>query len=175
MNKGVISVADHEGIYVIKMEGDVRLTLCLSFDDFIDDMFNAEDFCSVMFDLCAAQAIDSTTLGLMAKISIGARALGYDKPVVVSKNPSITRLLVSMGFEDIFNIVRETEAQAQPGAKSLTEQTAPEKEIQRKVLEAHKTLVHLNANNENIFRELIESLENQDFSFTNSSGQPRGD
>jgi len=70
MSSGEIKVAAHDGVYVIKMEGDVRLTLCLSFDDFIEKMFDAPDFCSVVFDLSDAQAIDSTTLGLMAKISI---------------------------------------------------------------------------------------------------------
>ena len=162
MNKGVIRVADHEGVYVIKMSGDVRLTLCLSFDGFIDEMFGAENFCSVMFDLCDAQAIDSTTLGLMAKISIGARTLGYENPIVVSSNPSITRLLVSMGFEDIFNIVREADCGIGAG-KKLSEQLAPENEVQRRVLDAHKILVDLNAKNENTFRELIESLEKQEF------------
>ena len=29
---GQILVADHQGVYVIKMVGDVRLTLCVSFD-----------------------------------------------------------------------------------------------------------------------------------------------
>lgn len=160
MQNGIIRVADHQGVYVIKMEGDVRLTLCLSFDSFIDEMFAAEDFCSVMFDLCGAQCIDSTTLGLMAKISIGARKLGYDKPLVVSSNPSITRLLVSMGFEDIFNIVKES-ACIDCDGKSLIEEIQPEDALMEKVLEAHRTLVKLNAQNKDTFKELIESLESQ--------------
>lgn len=160
MKPGVIRVADHQGVYVIKMEGDVRLTLCLSFDKFIDEMFGSENFCSVMFDLAEAQAIDSTTLGLMAKISIGARGLGYDKPLVVSENPSITRLLVSMGFEDIFNIVSEGHGLVFDGS-SLAANLEPEADIQQKVLEAHKTLIQLNQKNHDTFRELIESLENQ--------------
>lgn len=164
MNRGVIRVASHDGVYVIKMEGDVRLTLCISFDDFINNMFSAENFCSVMFDLCDSQAIDSTTLGLMAKISIGARAQGYEMPIVVSDNPSITRLLVSMGFDDIFNIVGETNMQvARIEGGALAENITPESDIQRKVLEAHRTLVQLNARNANTFKELIESLENQEY------------
>jgi anti-anti-sigma regulatory factor len=158
MQSGIIRVADHEGVYVIKMEGDVRLTLCLSFDGFINEMFASENFCSVMFDLCAAQAIDSTTLGLMAKISIGARKLGFEKPLVVSSNPSITRLLVSMGFEDIFTIVQESDCGDCEG-QTLVEKIMPESAVMEKVLEAHKALVALNAQNKDTFKELIESLE----------------
>ncbi len=160
VQSGIIRVADHDGVYVIKMEGDVRLTLCLSFDSFIDDMFAASDFCSVMFDLCDAQAIDSTTLGLMAKISISARNLGFEKPLVVSSNPSITRLLVSMGFEDIFRIV-EKSALVECRGRLLAQADTPEDMLLEKVLEAHKTLVNLNAQNASTFRELIESLESQ--------------
>jgi anti-anti-sigma regulatory factor len=89
MKTGQILVADHNGVYVIKMMGDVRLTLCISFDQFIDAMFKSENFTSVLFDLSDAEAIDSTTLGLMAKISI----LGQERrgviPVILASNPSI--------------------------------------------------------------------------------------
>lgn len=160
MQNGIIRVADHQGVYVIKMEGDVRLTLCLSFDGFIEEMFSSKNFYSVMFDLCSAQCIDSTTLGLMAKISIGARKLGYEKPLVVSSNPSITRLLVSMGFEDIFNIVKESECIDCDG-ETLTAEIVPEDALMEKVLEAHRTLMNLNLQNKDTFIELIESLESQ--------------
>jgi|GEM_PF-103084 len=152
MSSGEIKVAAHDGVYVIKMEGDVRLTLCLSFDDFIEKMFDAPDFCSVVFDLSDAQAIDSTTLGLMAKISIKGRALKHDDPTVLSGNPSITRLLASMGFEDIFRIVEE---QAAIGAAALApgeeqvlhEDISDEHKVQQRVLEAHRLLMDMNASN----------------------------
>lgn len=55
MRPGQILVADHQGVYVIKMIGDVRLTLCISFDQFIDNMFSAPDFQAVLFDLSEAE------------------------------------------------------------------------------------------------------------------------
>ncbi|TVZ38402.1 anti-anti-sigma factor [Alteromonadaceae bacterium 2753L.S.0a.02] len=163
MSSGDIKVAEHEGVYVIKMEGDVRLTLCLSFDEFIEKMFDAPDFCSVVFDLSDAEAIDSTTLGLMAKISIKGRALHFDDPTVVSSNPSITRLLASMGFEDIFNIVESAQALArvtpQP-AVVLDEKIYDERSVQARVIEAHKLLMAMNDANHDTFRELVDTLEN---------------
>ncbi|ACR13631.1 STAS domain-containing protein [Teredinibacter turnerae] len=165
MSSGEIKVAEHNGVYVIKMEGDVRLTLCLSFDEFIEQMFDAPDFCSVVFDLSDALAIDSTTLGLMAKISIKGRALHYDDPTVVSNNPSITRLLSSMGFEDIFNIVDSTQALRQLACKPdnpvvLDEKVCDEQSVQARVIEAHKLLMAMNAANHDTFRELVDTLEN---------------
>ncbi|WP_075185714.1 STAS domain-containing protein [Teredinibacter haidensis] len=164
MSSGEIKVAEHNGVYVIKMEGDVRLTLCLSFDEFIEEMFDSPNFCSVVFDLSEAQAIDSTTLGLMAKISIKGRAQEYKDPTVVSSNPSITRLLASMGFEDIFHIVEHAaditgERFTVRGVK-LGEKIDDENKVQDRVLEAHRLLMDLNETNHDTFRELVTTLEN---------------
>lgn len=165
MTKGIIKVAELNGVYVIKMEGDVRLTLCLSFDEFIERMFKQNNFCSVVFDLTQAEAIDSTTLGLMAKISIKERALGFDEPIVISCNPSITRLLVTMGFEDIFQLVGRTDydaLRAKPARTEVIEEiTDDEPNITRKVLEAHRLLMDLNDDNKSTFKELVTSLEGQ--------------
>lgn len=165
MSSGDIKVAEHKGVYVIKMEGDVRLTLCLSFDEFIEKMFESPGFCSVVFDLSDALAIDSTTLGLMAKISIKGRALHYDDPTVVSSNPSISRLLCSMGFEDIFNIVENTQALkdivcSPDNPVVLDEKVCDELSVQARVIEAHKVLMAMNAANHDTFRELVDTLEN---------------
>jgi len=69
MQPGQILVADQQGVYVIKMIGDVRLTLCISFDRFIEKMLGQPDFSMVLFDLSQASGIDSTTLGLAFALS----------------------------------------------------------------------------------------------------------
>lgn len=158
MKAGQILVADHNGVYVIKMVGDVRLTLCISFDQFIDAMFKSENFTSVLFDLSDAEAIDSTTLGLMAKISI----LGQDRrgvmPVILASNPSIQRILQTMGFGDIFTIIDKLDAPVL-AQQPLNCINCDEQEVKEKVLEAHKILMGLNANNADTFRNLVNMLE----------------
>lgn len=158
MSSGKILVAEHDGVNVIKMVGDVRLTLCVSFDAFIDSMFMTDTFCSVLFDLSDAQAIDSTTLGLMAKISLSARTRCGGKPLVLSDNPSITRLLDSMGFEDIFDIVSDAKLPFS-GVRELPQTTLNEDLVKARVLEAHHILMELNRTNRDTFRELVETLE----------------
>ncbi len=165
MTPGTIKIAEHEGVFVIKMEGDVRLTLCLSFDEFIEDMLNKPNYSSVVFDLTQAQAIDSTTLGLMAKVSIKAGHHGHASPLVVSSNPSITRILVSMGFDDIFRLVDKSEfdigQQSDGDVIVIVEKNGNETEVQKKVLEAHHILMDLNDDNRACFTELVETLEAQ--------------
>lgn len=163
MSTGTIKIAEKAGVFVVKMEGDVRLTLCLSFDEFVEDILQRPDYVSVIFDLTRAKGIDSTTLGLMAKFSIKAGGFGFERPLVVSNNPSITRILVSMGFEDIFRLVEqrtlEMDAIEEGDAMLVAQQNGDETAIQKKVLEAHRCLMAINDKNEGAFRELVETLE----------------
>lgn len=158
MKPGKIGVADRDGVNVIKMSGDVRLTLCLSFDAYIEDMFVNDNFCAVIFDLTDAEAIDSTTLGLMAKISLLAKARGKDQPTILSTSAGINRLLECMGFAEIFTIVDSME-EILPAETCLPQGDLDECRTKTKVIEAHKILMDLNDKNANTFRDLVNTLE----------------
>lgn len=159
MRPGQILVADHNGVYIIKMTGDVRLTLCISFDQFIDSMLASADFSSVLFDLSDAEAVDSTTLGLMAKISLLAQEKRGIVPVILATNASIQRILQTMGFADIFTIVDKLAVKITPESPLKTIE-CDEDEVKEKVIEAHKFLMSLNDQNHETFRNLVAMLEN---------------
>lgn len=158
MEPGQILVAKHDNTHVIKMVGDVRLTLCVSFDNFIDSIFAKNHFCSIVFDLTEASAIDSTTLGLMAKIAILSQERCNRVPVVFSTNKSVDRLLETMGFDDIFEIIHEHHDYATP-SRHLNPADLDESSAKERVLEAHHILMELNESNRETFRDLVNSLE----------------
>ena len=161
MPQGKIWVADHDGVYLIRMVGDVRLTLCMSFDHFIDSMFAADDFAAIIFDLSEADAIDSTTLGLMAKISILSSQRKKMRPSVIATTPGMNRLLESMGFGEIFDILQEKpSAVAEAPAQPLVCEEMSEQQARAKVLEAHRILMQLNEKNKSTFQDLVRTLEN---------------
>lgn len=157
-NQGKIWVAHEGGVYLIKMEGDVRLTLCLSFDRFIKSMFEADDFNAIIFDLTDATAIDSTTLGLMAKIAVRASERRHLRPAIICTEPGMQRLLESMGFDEIFEVVDDNPLPL-TGEMCLEAGDLVERDIKRKVLEAHRVLMDLNAQNADTFRDLVKTLE----------------
>lgn len=158
MNPGQILVADHQGVYVIKLVGDVRLNFCISFDQYIDSMLADPALVSVLFDLSDAEAVDSTTLGLMAKISL----LGQEKrqivPVILATNSGINRILTSMGFHDIFTIVDHLDSRLVPN-QSLCCEGQNETLVKERVIEAHKILMSLNQQNADTFKNLVKMLE----------------
>ena len=102
MPEGRIIVADQDGTHVIKFIGDIRLTLCPALDQYLDSIFNRSTFKTILIDLTGAQGIDSTTLGMLAKMSIRMKKKMGFVPTLVSINPNITRVIMSMGFEKVF-------------------------------------------------------------------------
>lgn len=158
--RGRILVGDHDGVYVLLFQGDVRLTLCTAVDAFLDRMFGDQAFRSVVVDLAQTESIDSTSLGLLAKLSIQAeQRFGY-RPTMVSTRADITRILVSMGLDDVFNLVEQPlEHRDQLGELACC--AATEEEVRARVLEAHRILMTMNENNRLAFQDLVTTLEEE--------------
>ena len=155
---GRILVARQAGVYLMKFVGDVRVTLCTAVDSFLDTMFHDDEFRSVVVDLSRTDGIDSTSLGVLAKLSIQAKNRYDYIPTLVSTNPDITRILMTMGFDDVFNIVEEPiEHEAQLGELPMKESS--EEDVRARVLEAHRALMSLNEANREAFQDLVETLE----------------
>lgn len=158
MNSGKILVAENNGAYVLKFEGDVRLTLCAALDIFLEKVMATPGLNTVIIDLTETHGIDSTSLGFLAKTSILTQKTFGWKPTIVSTNEDITRLLLSMSFDQVFNIIE----QPLSGADHLDElpsQESSEDEAKQRVLEAHKILMGLSDENKEKFQELVKMLE----------------
>ena len=158
MSSGTIKFAEQDGTFILKFIGEVRLTLCSALDATIQRMFNASNFSAIVIDLTEAYNIDSTTLGLMAKLSILSRQTTGLLPTVVTTHPDITRLLSSMGFEQQFNTVI-LPLPCPDCLTDLPEQDQSEEVVKAKVLEAHRILMDLNDSNRKAFRDLVSALE----------------
>lgn len=158
MTGGRILVGDHEGIYVLKFLGDVRVTLCATMDAFLRSLLGQDDFRSVLVDLTDTEGIDSTSLGLLAKLSLETQRRFGLTPTLVSTNPDITRVLRTMGFDDIFHIIEEPLNDAGQLGELPTLET-DEDDVRQRVLDAHRVLMNLNDDNRESFRDLVSALE----------------
>lgn len=158
MSTGKIFVADEQGNYLIKFIGDVRVTLCGSLNRYIDRIFGSSDVKKVVVDLLEADGLDSTTLGLMAKLGLHCRKEYAVDVQVFCQNPSILRTLDCMGFDELFDIYQEV-PNITAKLQSITSVNPEVDEIRKQVLEAHKLLVQLNPKNSSEFTDLIRALE----------------
>lgn len=158
MQEGKILAASHNGAYVIRMVGDVRLTLSATIDEYFEQMYADPEFASVWVDLCDAEGVDSTTLGLLAKLALEVKSRFGFQPAIFSCEAGINRLLNSMGFEQLFEL--HEEACANP--EEITEIPQVEKSehaVKEKVIEAHRVLMDLSEENRTRFKDLMSVLE----------------
>jgi anti-anti-sigma factor len=158
MHRGRVLAASQDGAYVIRLEGDVRLTLCTTMDDYFQHMFDDPGFASVWVDLCDAEGIDSTTLGLLAKLALRVKEKFGFVPVIYSCDPGITRLLKSMAFHRLFQL-REQLFRSPEDIVELPTVEGSEASVKQKVLEAHRVLMDISPENRERFKDLVTVLE----------------
>ena len=150
--------AECSGVYVLKLVGEVRLNLCSTIDASIEAITMDPNFATVVVDLSETTLIDSTTLGLLAKLAILAKQKNHFMPSIISTNPDITRVIVTMGFESVYLILKEP-ASCSQSLVELSPKDLSESELRENVLNAHKILMELNEHNREQFKDLVATLE----------------
>ena len=150
--------ANEGGAYVLRFVGDVRLTLCASIEDYVEQMLDAPDFSSVWVDLCDAEGIDSTTLGQLAKLAIAVEQRYNFRPAIFCCDSGINRLLRSMGLDRLFEMHEKT-CCATGFAQLLPMVPGSEDSVRERVLDAHRVLMGVSPENRARFSELVSTLE----------------
>jgi hypothetical protein len=121
-------------------------------------MFEDPEFQSVMVDLCEAEGVDSTTLGLLAKLALRARKQHGLTPVIYSCRNGINRLLQSMAFGKLFEIRQENFVNGEV-IKEIPSVNGDPDLVREKVIEAHRVLMDMSEENRERFRDLVTVLE----------------
>ncbi|MDX1801166.1 MAG: STAS domain-containing protein [Marinobacter sp.] len=150
--------AEKQGIYVLKFIGEIRLNLCSTLDNLVETITQDPDFKTAVIDLTETEIIDSTTLGLLAKIAMAAEKRSHFLPTLISTNPDVTRIITSMGFDKIFIIVKEPASRIEE-LEEIPVLRASEQQVRDKVLDAHRVLMGLNSKNREEFKNLVHALE----------------
>lgn len=156
---GTIQVGDHDGVYVLRFSGDVRVTLSGSFDHYMEKMLADGLLELVLVDLSDAVAIDSTSLGVLAKLSLQLQKSRNRLPTLVCHSPDILRVLINMGFDDVFAIVDQHFQTQQNLAELPMPNDMSEAILRDRVIDAHKVLMSMNEQNADTFRDLVDALE----------------
>lgn len=163
IEEGRIKAAFNSGVFVLKLCGDVRLTLCATLDTQAQRLAETPGLQAVMIDLREATNVDSTALGFLAKVAWRLKAAGT-APTIIADNPDVRQMLDVMGFARFFTLM---EAPLQPSAtlnssmQDLPAEPADEEGLRTRILEAHRILMHMNEHNREQFQPLVEMLEAQ--------------
>ncbi len=151
-----ISAAKNQGAHLLRLEGDVRLVMCTALEEYFERVFSDQEFLSVWVDVTGATGLDSTTLGMLAKLAIKTHEKFGFRPTIFSANPGIDRLLQTMGFAQLFDVRNEA---CEGYTHDIPAHPSTESEIRERVIEAHKTLMAMSEANRDAFQDLVRTLE----------------
>ena len=121
-------------------------------------MFAEPGFVSVWVDVTEADGLDSTTLGMLAQLAIQTKERFDFKPAIFSTNPSIDRLLDTMGFDQLFER-RNERCKTDAAIEEIPAVACEEGEVKKQVLEAHRALMSMSDDNADAFKDLVNTLE----------------
>lgn len=158
MTLGHVTHAARNGVHVLRYFGSVNYTLAPGLQRFLDGILHEGGLSGLVFDLTAAESLDSTNLGLMARANEEIRGAGVAQSVIISNNEDIDDVLRSMGFEQSFDVVHGRvvlEGDPEP----VPSEPPAAKELQRTMLDAHKALVRLSEAGRLEFESVVECLE----------------
>lgn len=160
-HEGRLKAAYDAGVFVLKLCGDVRLTLCATLDNEAQRLADMPGLRAVLVDLREATNVDSTALGFLAKVAMAVQGRLEHPPTIVADHPDVRRMLDVMGFSRYFTLVRAPLAEPDELAE-LPQVEADETAIQQRILEAHRILMRMNEHNREEFQPLVELLEAQE-------------
>lgn len=159
MSDGRIFYAEQDGNYCLKFVGDVRVTLCTTLKNYINKIFDADNVQSIVLDLTESQAVDSTTLGFMAKVALFANDKNI-QPILITKDASMLRLIEGMGFDEICQILSSL-PQSDAQLEEMQCTSVSTEQSRQQVIEAHRVLMSMNSKNMHAFSELVTALERE--------------
>ena len=161
MHSGAVLYGSHNGVHVLRFLGRVDYQIGPALQRFVDRLFSGPLPTGFVIDLTETQSVDSTNLGILARIANRMREAGCPRATIIADREDITDILLAMGFDEVFDIVSDG-----PGVTEDTQPlslTEPDRQtLERTILEAHRTLMALNERNRDQFADVVNLLEAQE-------------
>jgi anti-anti-sigma factor len=159
MNTGQIYYAISEQRGFLKLAGEIRYPLGQCLNQAVNSLFAGPEIQGVVVDLQEAEFIDSTCLGLLARVATHKTEKTRERPVIVSTDADINRLLETMGFDHAFVLLQQPAGSSADFTQSQEPAKVSARLDRQMVLDAHRALCEINENNRHLFQNVIEQLE----------------
>lgn len=156
---GHVTHAAQEGVHVLRYFGTVNYTLAPGLQQFLQHLLVDDHVSGLVFDLTAAESLDSTNLGLMARANEQVRESGAPNSVIISSNEDIDVVLRSMGFDQTFDLLPAEQKPRETGAAPVDTPSPSAADLQRTMIDAHRALMRLSEAGRVAFEPVVACLE----------------
>ena len=170
MSTGHVEYASLNGTHIFKLIGEVRAQSCISLDKLLNKVENQDGVVGAIVDLTETSFIDSTVLGILAKLGLKLKQAHKIQAVMLSTNSDITTLANSMGLGQVF-VILDYCGDPNVCTRALVDEHITHSTMLNTVLDAHKTLMKLNDSNQNMFEPLVKQLQKEQENLDNLSQQ----
>jgi anti-anti-sigma factor len=164
MPDGHVTHAERNGVHVLRYSGRISYTSAPAIHRFLQVLLAKRGLRGLVFDLTAAENLDSTNVGLIARTADSVRTSSGARSLVVSTNGDVTSVLQSMCLDDIVELVTDApvgmrEAAVLGGEKEIEAERPSEEELRGVMLDAHRALVNLSETGRITFQDVVDLLE----------------
>jgi len=159
MADGTVHYAERDGSIVIRFEGDIRYTIAPALDRFLDQLFARQELTNIIVDLGDTASIDSTGLGLLARIANFVHRRDGSRPLLFSSQPDVNAVLSSICLDTAF-IHCDQPPDRLPGT-ALAPGNPSETDLAQTVLDAHRLLCEMNDANRAQFQNVVDAFERE--------------
>lgn len=159
MSLGHVTHAAQRGVHVLRYFGTVNYTLAPGLQQFLQHLLVDDQVSGLVFDLTAAESLDSTNLGLMARANEQVRESGAPNSVIISGNEDIDVVLRSMGFDQTFDLLPADQKPLEASSDPVVTASPSAAELQRTMIDAHRALVRMSEAGRVAFEPVVACLE----------------
>ncbi|HEY0468638.1 MAG TPA: STAS domain-containing protein [Polyangiaceae bacterium] len=159
MSLGHVTHAAQRGVHVLRYFGTVNYTLAPGLQQFLQHLLVEDHVSGLVFDLTAAESLDSTNLGLMARANEQVRESGAPNSVIISGNEDIDVVLRSMGFDQTFDLLPADQKPLEANDDPVITASPSASELQRTMIDAHRALVRMSEAGRVAFEPVVACLE----------------
>jgi anti-anti-sigma factor len=152
--------AHENGTWFIRLSGDLRHPLGPALNTLLDRAFAAPDTTQFLVDLADAETIDSTCLGILARIANWAGEKAAPRPIIITASEDITETLLAIRFDRLFEL-RHSSIRQPENLRDVAPQSTDREQMSEMVLEAHRRLCAIDDQNKAVFQSLVEALERE--------------
>ncbi len=156
--QGAILSARVDSVEYIRFVGVIRYSNCAGLEAYIDKIFEQPTFKEIAIDLEQAEMLDSTALGLLARISIEFKKVSDKKPAIFLQKGELAHILKRVCFDQVFNIVAKSNNSENLDFVELASLPKNEEEVLKCVVDAHRSLAEISESNERYFTDITRAL-----------------
>ena len=127
----------------------MRYIIDLNFDEIID----------LSFEMSETTYMDSTFLGMIAKIAIELKTKKNKKLVVLNPSQEAKGFLKQTGITKFIDIINEEEIKSESLKAISLETNDNMNDKSRYILEMHEVLMNLNDENKKVFQSVVDAMK----------------